>query len=530
MSDLTVFIVQSGKNPNLIPCIDAIKKQSKDFEIKFIKDISPMSSAFQAMIDRCQTKYFVQVDQDMILNRNAVEFLYDKIEEVFQEVVIVGCMLYDPHLDKNIYGVKIYNHDIIKNYPYKNSLSCEVDQIKEFEKDGYRFHFCPEVIGRHSPYWTKDLIFERYFNLMEKFKEFKYNWLQYIPKYLYQKVQQNPTDENLYALLGAYTSISQQQNLQNHEKDFRMLKRNELGRFQSYFDFPTTANLYMTDKCNFKCNFCLRQCDEIEKHPEVTVDLVKKLLTKYPSIKSMCIAGYGEPALSSNFVPVLKYLKQRGIFIGLITNGSIIDKHFAMLQIYKPGYISVSLNASNENLHQKITGTKTFEKVKANIKLLKQLQIPIYISIVVAKEWIDDVQGVLNLAKELNVDGVDIHNLLPHALKKDTEWFENNVLTVNDHQLINKLKTLKNADIIRSYPIVLQKEFCQSCTSPWKAIGMNGNGSLSICSAIFPPDKSFGNINDDSPWFSEGCVEFRDKFLKNEIPQCKSCFRNHIKE
>jgi len=528
-NDLTIFLVSSGKNPNYDDCLTSLRNQSVDWLIRYVKDVSPMSKAFQTMVDRCPTKYFVQCDHDMILDRDAIEKLYNKIQKVYKEVAILGCMLYDPHLDKNIYGVKIYNRDIIKNYPYKDSLSCEVDQIKEFEKDGYRFHFDPEVIGKHSPKWTKEIIYERYFNLMEKFKQYKYSWLQKIPQQLFQKVQKNPTEENIYALLGAYTSISQKNQMQNKEKDFHSLKRVELGRFESYFKFPTTANLYISNVCNFKCTFCLRQSNEIEKHPEMTPELCGKLLQKFPTIKSVCIAGFAEPLATKCLFPIMRFLKQRGIFIGLITNGSLIKQNLVNLKNCKPNYISVSLNASNAKDHKEITLTDTFEKVKEGIKLLSTLDIPIYVSTVVGKNSISDVPEVLKLAKELGVKGVDLHGLLPHAFGKDKEWFENNVLKEEDKELVDKLRELKDSTIIRSYPILVGEKPLQSCTSPWKTIGLNGNGSISLCSAVLPPDKKFGNISDDSPWFGEECIKFRDGFLENKNDICGRCFRNFVK-
>ena len=36
-----------------------------------------MSKALQEMINRCKTKYYVEVDEDMILQPNAIELLYN---------------------------------------------------------------------------------------------------------------------------------------------------------------------------------------------------------------------------------------------------------------------------------------------------------------------------------------------------------------------------------------------------------------------------------------------------------------------
>jgi hypothetical protein len=143
-------------------------------------------------------------------------------------------LLNDVHLDKDIYGVKIYKHEIFKNYPYDlNHMSCEVKQIEDLKKDGYNHKFINLKLGKHSPKWTNDLIFNRYFNLMEKYKEYKYNWIQTVPKILYNKILKEPNELNINAFLGAYTSIM---NLEKQigEKDFRSYQiiKGKLGDFR----------------------------------------------------------------------------------------------------------------------------------------------------------------------------------------------------------------------------------------------------------------------------------------------------------
>ena len=105
MTDLTVFIIKSGKNPNFVDCKTSIRNQNMKCAVKYITDISPMSKAFQTMVDKCDTKYFIQVDHDMILYPNAIKTLYNKMQNVYKEVAILGCMLYDLHLEKTISGV-----------------------------------------------------------------------------------------------------------------------------------------------------------------------------------------------------------------------------------------------------------------------------------------------------------------------------------------------------------------------------------------------------------------------------------------
>ena len=68
--------------------------------------------------------------------------------------------------------------------------------------DGYIHAIKETVVGEHSPHWTNESIFERYYNLMEKFKIYRYIWMERLPKILWNKVKEDPTDLNLNALAG----------------------------------------------------------------------------------------------------------------------------------------------------------------------------------------------------------------------------------------------------------------------------------------------------------------------------------------
>ena len=202
---LTIFLISAGDNPNYDDCLKSLNNQTVKFKLNIIKDVRP-------------------------------------------------CALQDPHLGKNIYGVKMYNHDIVKKYPYNlESKSCEMEQIKRMENDGYKYIITPDmtvfdkkalglkrdtkcilafdriVLGKHSPKWTNELIFERYFNLMERFKIYHYTWLESLPVKLRNSYLKSPTELNFYAMMGAYTSVSAgTEILITKDKDFRNMKKQEI--------------------------------------------------------------------------------------------------------------------------------------------------------------------------------------------------------------------------------------------------------------------------------------------------------------
>jgi len=395
------------------------------------------------------------------------------------------------------------------------------------KNDGYDIRFQSEILGEHSPHWTNESIFERYYNLMEKFKIYRYIWTEKLPKKLIDKIKENPTDLNIYAFAGALASIFSEATM-NEEKDFRK-KRKEYGKLLSFLEEPHQATLYVGNTCNFKCDWCFRQHEELEEAPDMTPELASKVIAKFPNIKGICLCGFSETLTSKNLIPILTVLKKANKYVGLITNGSLITQRFNEINgWYRPDYISVSLNAHNAEEHEKITHTKTWNTVLEGIQRIVNSNIECYVSSVITLQNIKYVPEFLKLVKSLGVTTVHLHNLLPHFTNQENDtYFWSNVLQTEHQYLINSLKQLPEATIVKGWPILIDKSGGQNaCYFPFYSLSVNGNGSISYCNSVLPANKKYGNINDYVVFNSKEAQQFRNDFCNGKLPHCKMCFRN----
>ena len=506
-----------------------LKNQTCKFTLNIIKDFSPLSRAFQKMLDRVQTPYYIECDEDMVLHHNAVEKMYNDIAGALfdEKVALHAYMLRDSHLDFPIYGVKIYKSEIFKKYPYNlKDPSCEMEQLKRIEADGFSYKLLPDVMGEHSPLWSNELIFERYFNLMEKFKIFRYIWMEKLPGILLQKVQKDPNEQNVYALAGALSSIYSD-NMMDAEKDIRR-KNKDLGRMLGYLLRPHQCTLYLSSACNFKCSFCYRQHHQIEQAPDMHPDLVDLIMGKFPEINGYCICGFCEPLLSPSLIPVLQRLKAANKVVGIITNGSLLARKLPELcGWYKPDYISVSLNAHTAEEHERITGTQSWEMVKAGIIALVNSPIQAFASSVVTAENINYLPKLIKLVNTFGVKTLHLHNLLPHFDLTKNEDFWKSALTDRHAGQLEVIKTMPEASIVKKWPTLISERGARgACKFPHYSFAVNGNGSMSYCNSVLPCDASFGNIKDYVVWNSKAAQDFRAKFCDKKIVHCSMCFRD----
>jgi hypothetical protein len=255
-AELTVFVITVGA-PSFAECMQRLDAQDCRFQRRVIKNVAPMSRALQCMLDGCRTRYFVQVDEDMLLYPHAIRSLYTRMAAAPPDVAILTCHLYDSHAERVIYGLKIYRHEIVRRYPYDDVESCEYDQIRRFTKDGFvdlrlplEDHFRPSEItlGEHGAAWTPRSIFERYLTLERKIRRHSQGtpttsatWVEEHAAFFLKRYLETGAQLDLYALMGVVAGRLASVDGRGREKDYRDYER--LPGFQALVHFVEQASV-----------------------------------------------------------------------------------------------------------------------------------------------------------------------------------------------------------------------------------------------------------------------------------------------
>ena len=270
INDLTVFLITTGQNINYSDCVKSLQNQSVQFHLDIIREFSPLSIAFQQMLDRCKTKYFIQIDEDMVLNLDAIEILYNLISKQ-NEFSMICCHLHDKHYNIDIRGIKIYDYEVFKQFPYNfQHPSCEVEQLERLEKNGYKWLDNPLMIGVHSPKWDSKSIFLRYYNLVKK-QQFLNGACGFgnIPQTLSQRLKSNFNNLDFFALLGANSALTTLTPF-NSEKDFTTLNQNYESLKTVYSNFLCEYNplnvLFLYDVDGWVFDFETRNYKKYSSH------------------------------------------------------------------------------------------------------------------------------------------------------------------------------------------------------------------------------------------------------------------------
>jgi|TARA_Y100000310_G_scaffold295634_1_gene327181 hypothetical protein len=149
---LTVFLISAGED-TYDDCEKALSNQDCVFHTKHIKDVFPMSNAFQAMPDNCETKYFAQVDADMILYPNSISTLYNEIKRSSPLTYMVTGSLEEKGF--GIRGhVKCWKKSIFRWFSFRDVRTVDRDLYKRLRYFGLRQNNLSTILGEHIPRYS----------------------------------------------------------------------------------------------------------------------------------------------------------------------------------------------------------------------------------------------------------------------------------------------------------------------------------------------------------------------------------------
>jgi MoaA/NifB/PqqE/SkfB family radical SAM enzyme len=536
---VTVFVSTVGDRENYRHCIDALDHQDSRFRFEFVDHVAPMSAAFQQMIDHCETPFYVQVDEDFILAPYAIRILHDAMSKAPQHRAIVCYSLWDKHMEQAILGVKIYRHSIVKQYPYNQAVPhCDVEQLERMQAAGYTVDVCflgPQkglhCIGEHGAHYTPETAYEAYFNRAAKLRmypEWKPSYRQLLPT-LWKKVAADPSNlVDLYAYLGFAAGMTTDLSRFNHEKDYRHVNH-DFRRLKADMEhsLPTQLSLHVNSQCNMKCSWCPRQAGIVASKPDMKVETLIEALTICPTIKSVCIAGLGEPLLCSNLGDIIQEAKRQNLYVGLITNGVLLADFAKVLNAWRVDSVSVSLNAATAESHKRCNRTDTWDRVIKGIKeAVKIFPLRVKASMVVHRENVGEMKAFLELAASLGVSGVDFLTLLPVDGNNDGFWKRQ--IGVDQQSEIDALRSHPEAGRVTTWPVVIRFDTCSRvCQSPYVSLSVDSENFVSPCRRVMAPSKKFGKLNAACPpWKTAEWYKLRASLEGDlELPDvCKMCF------
>ena len=197
-------------------------------------------------------------------------------------------------------------------------------------------------------------------------------------------------------------------------------------------------HLAVAPKCNIQCNYCIREFDCVNESrpgvtskvlsPEEALERVREVITDFPYIKVIGIAGPGEPLANEETFETLRLLQEDfpHLIKCLSTNGLLLPEKVDLLKELGVSNITVTMSAVDPAIGEKIYsfinyhGKKYTGREAAEIILENQLKglarsVEIGIITKVNTVLIPTVNDhhILKVAEKIKKTGVYLQNIMP---------------------------------------------------------------------------------------------------------------------
>lgn len=138
---------------------------------------------------------------------------------------------------------------------------------------------------------------------------------------------------------------------------------------------PVCLYLETTNRCNLLCTTCPRTYEELEPPADMSWALFTKIVDQVPNLARAVLHGVGEPMLVRNLPRMVRYLKDRNVYVLFNTNGTVLNERNGRALIAADlDELRVSLDASNAESFKQVRGKNYFNRILRNVRVFREMQ------------------------------------------------------------------------------------------------------------------------------------------------------------
>ena len=170
-----------------------------------------------------------------------------------------------------------------------------------------------------------------------------------------------------------------------------------------------------THKCNLQCKHCYSNSGAVEEEELSTkqaLAVVDQLADAH--VTALAFSG-GEPLTRKDFFQVARYASDRGLYVSLASNGTLLTKeNVAKIKEAKVNYIDVSIDGACAKTHDDFRGVPgTFDKAIAGLKNCVEADLCVCIATTVGKNNMAELPAIIDLAEKIHAERFTYFNFIP---------------------------------------------------------------------------------------------------------------------
>jgi MoaA/NifB/PqqE/SkfB family radical SAM enzyme len=183
---------------------------------------------------------------------------------------------------------------------------------------------------------------------------------------------------------------------------------------------PVCLYLETTNRCNLLCTTCPRTFEDLEPPADMSWELFTSIVDQFPRIARVVLHGVGEPMMVRALPRMIRYLKDRGVYVLFNTNGTLLTQR-AGRQLIEAGLdeLRISLDAASPRSFVLVRGRDLFARILRNVRAfttlqgeLKRTTPRVSLWLTGLKETIAELPAFVRLARDIGVFEVYLQRLV----------------------------------------------------------------------------------------------------------------------
>ncbi len=301
------------------------------------------------------------------------------------------------------------------------------------------------------------------------------------------------------------------------------------------FSSPVIVSWEITKACNLRCSHCASMVSEgRELDTDEALDLIDFMHEQGVFILSF---SGGEPFLRDDFFMLLERAREKGIEIGVTTNGTLLDENTVRrLSTLEPFNVHISIDGVGD-VHDSFRNRPgVFESSIRSLKLLQKYKVPCGITTSMTKRNFHDLDNIREFVKQNNIRSWEIFFAIPVGNLDKSEALDGSEFM----ELARKVECIRKeltgtrvfvGDSLGYFgKACIRDEEWGGCTAGITHCAIDAYGNVKGC-PIQPQELIEGNIREkslDEIWLSDSAFQYNrgDVELEGYCSKCrhrKSC-------
>jgi len=220
---------------------------------------------------------------------------------------------------------------------------------------------------------------------------------------------------------------------------FRQMMRNLRVEYEKR-GLPLRGRFELTPHCSLDCKMCyVHRSDGEYPHRVLTGDEWINIMDQAINMGMLCatLTG-GECMLHPDFKRIYLYLKKRGVYVSILSNGTLIDEDMVdFLEQYPPNLLQISVYGNSPEMYDRVAGVpEAFGKVDKALRLLKEKRIMTGISLTLSKYNAASFEDLWNYSCKMTSGTVSMDCELFEPVESSGHHFSEYALSFDERKFL----------------------------------------------------------------------------------------------